>query len=77
MRVLSPHSNSDRPNISAAYHSEWIVTNGHDDVIVGRRSTPDPREGFTLDLLVLDAERDAAIVSLVDVLPETRRDGVQ
>ena len=55
-------------------HSEWVVTKGgHDDVIVGRRITPDSHEGFTFDVLILGADGHAAQVSLVDILPEARR----
>src|SRR5262249_53442827 len=54
--------------------SERAIPNrSQDDVIVGRRSPTDSIEGFTLDVLVLGAERHAAIVSLGDVLPEAER----
>ena len=54
--------------------SERVMPNrSHDDVMVGRRSPTDSIEGFTLDVPVLGAERHAAIVSLVDVLPEADR----
>jgi len=41
-----------------------------DDVVVGRRITPDSDEGLAFDVFVLGAEGHAAIVPLVDVLPE-------
>ena len=63
------HGAADQP-----IRSERIVPDrGHDDVVVGRNITPDSHEGFTFDVLVLGAERHAAIISLVDVLPEARR----
>ena len=63
------HGAADQP-----IRSERIVPDrGHDDVVVGRNITPDSHEGFTFDVLVLGAERHAAIISLVDILPEARR----
>jgi len=63
-----------RSTRSKGLPSEWIVPDrGEDDVVVGRRITPDSYEGLAFDVLVLGAEGHAAVVSLVDVLPEAHR----
>src|SRR5262249_41599655 len=49
-----------------------VPDRGHHDGVVGRNITPDSHEGFTFDVLVLGAEGHAAIISLVDILPEAR-----
>src|ERR1700730_4853364 len=54
--------------------SERIVPErGHDDVVARRRGSAEPRECHAFDVLVLGAGGDAAIIALVDVLPEAHR----
>src|SRR5215475_5747958 len=68
-----PPSRSAQSNRRSDRSERVVPDRGHDDVVVGRNITPDSHEGFTFDVLVLSAEGHAAIISLVDILPEARR----
>src|SRR5262245_21810450 len=68
-----PPSRSARSNLRGGQSERIVPDRGHDDVVVGQNISPDSHEGFTFDVLVLGAEGHAAIISLVDILPEARR----
>src|SRR5262249_59130728 len=68
-----PPSRSARFNLRSDPSERIVPNRGQHDVVVGRNITPDSDEGFTLDVFILGAEGHAAIISLVDVLPEARR----
>src|SRR5262245_31731484 len=76
-RRAAPASRRAQSNLRKRPSERIVPNRGEDDVVVGRRIATDSDEGFTLDVLVLRAEGHAAIVSLVDVLPEAHRHGRQ
>src|SRR6516162_2589061 len=72
-RTPAATKRSARSNLRSDPSERIVPDRGHHDVVVGRNITPDSHEGFTFDVLVLGAEGHAAIISLVDILPEARR----
>src|SRR5215472_8646947 len=68
-----PWSRTARSNLRRRSSERIVPDRGVDDVVVGRRIAPDSDEGLAFDVFVLGAEGHAAIVSLVDVLPEAHR----